>query len=66
MLDRIGAGKITNKGISQTHHTPSYTYTVSNRQAIALLKQTQSYLRTYKAKRSAIILRDNNIPDFKG
>lgn len=58
VLNTIGAGKITGKRISQSHHTPSYTYTISNRQAIALLEQTFPYLKTYKADRSEIILRD--------
>lgn len=58
VLITVGAGKITAKKTSQSHHTPSYTYTISNRQAIALLEQTISYLKTYKAKRSKIILRD--------
>jgi len=58
VLNSVGAGKITNKRTSQTHHTPSYTYTISNRQALALLSQILPYLKTYKAKRSDIILRD--------
>lgn len=58
VLNTAGAGKITGKKTSQSHHTPSYTYAISNRQALALLKQTIPYLKTYKAKRSEIILRD--------
>ena len=58
VLNSVGAGKITNKRTSQSHHTPSYTYAIANRQALALLKQTLPYLKTYKAKRSDIILRD--------
>jgi O-phosphoseryl-tRNA(Cys) synthetase len=58
VLNSVGAGKITNKKTYQSHHTASYTYTISNRQALDLLNQTFPYLKTYKAKRSEIILRD--------
>jgi hypothetical protein len=58
VLNSVGAGKITNKRTSQPHHTPSYTYAISNRQALVLMNQIFPYLRTYKAKRSDIILRD--------
>lgn len=52
----IGAGKITNKRISKIHHTPSFTYAIYNRQALALLKQIEPYLRSYKLKRARLIL----------
>lgn len=58
VLDSVGAGKITGKRTYQSHHTASYTYTISNRQALALLGQIFPYLKTYKAKRSDLILRD--------
>jgi hypothetical protein len=58
VLNSVGAGKITAKRTYQSHHTASYTYAISNRQALALLNQTFPYLKTYKAKRSEIILRD--------
>ena len=58
MLNSVGAGKITGKRTYQSHHAASYTYAVSNRQALALLKQIFPYLKTYKAKRSDIILQD--------
>lgn len=54
--ESIGAGKITNKLTARAHHTPSYTYAVYNRQALALLEQIQKYLRGYKARRSRVIL----------
>lgn len=57
-LDVVGAGKITGKRTTSTKHTPSYTYAVYNRQALALLKQVQPFLRTYKAERATLILRD--------
>jgi hypothetical protein len=58
VLNSVGAGKITSKRTSQSHHTPSYTYAISNRQALVLLDQMSPYLKTYKSKRSKIILRD--------
>jgi hypothetical protein len=54
----VGAGKITRKRISKTHHTPSFTYAIYNRQALSLLTQIHTYLRTYKVERSTVILRD--------
>lgn len=58
VLQTVGAGKITRKRISQSHHTPSYTYAIYNRQALHFLEQLQPYLKGYKARRSALILRD--------
>ena len=34
----VGAGKLTRKRTSKAHHTPSYSYAVGNRQALALLR----------------------------
>lgn len=58
VMDSVGVGKITNKRIAQAHHTPSFVYAVYNRQALDLLEQLFPYLRGYKARRSALILRD--------
>jgi len=55
-LHTIGAGKITNKRTVSNLHTPSYTYAIYNRQALALLEKIQKYLRGYKAKRAQVIL----------
>jgi hypothetical protein len=52
------AGRITNKRISQPHHTPSFAYKISNRQALALLEQIYPFLRSYKADRAALVLRE--------
>lgn len=52
----IGAGKITSKKTYRSNHTPSYTYTISNRQAIGLLKQIFPFLKTYKYKRAELVL----------
>lgn len=53
----IGAGRITNKRTYHANHTPSFTYAISNRQALDVLEQVEPYLKTYKAKRARMILR---------
>lgn len=58
VLKTIGAGKITGKRTSKPHHTPSYTYALYNRQALNILEQIHPYLKTYKAERAALLLRD--------
>lgn len=55
--DRTGVGKITNKRAYNPAHTPSFTYAVYNRQALDVLRQIHPYLLTYKARRSAPILK---------
>lgn len=54
----VGAGKITGKRTTKEHHTPSFTYAIYNRQALSLLEQIYPFLRTYKAARSTIILKN--------
>lgn len=54
----LGVGKITGKRSTRQHHSPAFTFAVYNRQALRILEQIHPYLRTYKAKRSALILRD--------
>ena len=49
-----GVGKITNKRIAQPSHTPSYTYQVTNRQALGLLEQITPYLQSHKSARSRL------------
>ena len=51
-----GVGKITNKRITKANHTPSFTYQVANRQALEILKQTVTHLRSYKADRARLAL----------
>jgi len=62
MLDFVkstsGVGKITNKQISKSHHAPSFTYAVYNRQALALLRQILPYLKSYKRNRAELILKE--------
>jgi hypothetical protein len=58
VLEVVGTGKITTKKTVKTHHSPSFTYAIYNRQALSLLEQISPYLRTYKKYRSQLILKD--------
>jgi len=58
VLEVVGTGKITTKKTVKTHHSPSFTYAIYNRQALSLLTQISPYLRTYKKHRSQLILKD--------
>ena len=58
VLLTIGSGKITGKRTAASHHTPSFTYAIYNRQALELLDQIQPYLRSRKSDRAGLILRD--------
>ena len=42
----VGAGRITAKRTYKEYHSPSFAYTVSNRQALDLVTQIASYLKT--------------------
>ena len=55
-LASIGVGKITRKRTSSAAHAPGLTYTVSNRQALAVLGQVVHYLRSYKRLRAHLAL----------
>ena len=55
-LRTVGAGKITRKCTAASHHTASFTCSIYNRQALALLRQLTPYLRSYKVKRAELIL----------
>src|SRR5581483_9109334 len=52
----IGSGRITKKACARSHHTPSFTYVISSRQALAVLSQITPYLRTYKSLRAQLLL----------
>lgn len=54
----IGAGRITSKRRERNHHSPSFAYTISSRQALALLQQISQLLRTYKAARARLLLEE--------
>jgi hypothetical protein len=56
VLARVGTGKITSKRIAKSHHAPSFTFSVSNRQALELLRQAAPYLRSYKSARAELVL----------
>lgn len=51
-----GVGKITTKRTSKSHHTPSFTYAVYNRQALIIVEQVLSFLKSYKRERAELIL----------
>jgi hypothetical protein len=52
----VGAGRITRKRTYSARHAPSFTYQISSRQALDLLRQTAVYLRSYKAARASLAL----------
>ena len=56
--DVIGAGRITRKVRAREHHSPSFAYCVSSRQALSLLHQVSRYLRTYKSLRAHLLLEE--------
>jgi hypothetical protein len=56
VLEVVGAGRITSKVTYQPGHSPSYTYVIENRQALALLTQIDPYLRSYKSVRARLVL----------
>ena len=49
----IGAGRITGKVTTRDHHSPSFAYVISGRQALALLSQISGYLRTTNCSAAA-------------
>ncbi len=58
VLEVVGVGKITNKATVSKKHAPSFTYSISNRQALHLLEIVSPWLRSYKRERTRLILRD--------
>ncbi|HXY97827.1 MAG TPA: LAGLIDADG family homing endonuclease [Steroidobacteraceae bacterium] len=52
----VGAGRINSKARARMHHSPSFTYCISSRQALLLLEQVSPYLKTYKAGRASLLL----------
>jgi len=53
----VGAGRITGKRTYSHRHTPSFTYAITSRQALAVLEQILPYLLSYKRDRAALALR---------
>ena len=58
VLNKVGAGHITNKRVYSEHHAPSATYKITNRQALDLLEQIKPFLQSYKRERARLILND--------
>lgn len=56
VLSSVGAGRITTKRTYRDHHSPSFTWRLTNRQALQLLVMTAPFLKTYKANRAALAL----------
>jgi hypothetical protein len=56
VIAAVGAGKITSKRTYEMRHAASYTYQISSRQALDLLRQVMPFLRSYKARRAQLIL----------
>lgn len=54
----VGAGHITNKQTYGERHAPSFTYKITNRQALNLLQAVAPYLHTYKAARALLALKE--------
>jgi hypothetical protein len=51
-----GVGKITRKRTVAEHHAPGLTYSVTNRQALAVISAVAPYLRSYKRHRAELVL----------
>src|SRR5262245_10808703 len=56
VLQEVGAGKITRKRTTSDLHTPSFCYAVTSRQALWLLGEVVSQLRSYKRGRAELAL----------
>ena len=56
--NEIGAGRITSKRVYSARHAPSFNYQINNRQALAVLRQIVAYMKSYKAARARLALRD--------
>ncbi|MDH5232190.1 MAG: hypothetical protein OEY38_19165 [Gammaproteobacteria bacterium] len=58
VLEKVGYGSISTKKTYQDNHTPSFTYKLTSRKALDLVKQIYPYLRTHKLKRAEMLLND--------
>ena len=54
VLEQVGAGKVTRKRTVSPKHAESFTYSISNRQALELLTRVEPYLRSYKRIRAGM------------
>lgn len=51
-----GVGKITRKRVYSEHHAIGYTYGISNRHALDIIRAIYPYLQTHKRLRAKLIL----------
>ena len=54
--DAVGAGRITGKRTYSVRHAPSYTYQITSRQALSLLRQILPLMRSYKVHRASLAI----------
>ncbi len=52
----ISAGIISSKRTQKIHHTPSFVYRITGRQALSVLQQIVPYLHSYKKQRAKFVL----------
>jgi hypothetical protein len=52
----VEGGRITHKMCTRAHHSASFAYVLTSRQALSLLEQLHPFLRTYKAGRARLLL----------
>jgi hypothetical protein len=52
----LGVGRITRKRLYSDRHRPAFTYQVSSRQALELLRQIVPYMMSYKVLRGRLAL----------
>lgn len=58
VLDKVGAGKITNKRARRDIHSASFAFAIYNRQALRLMEQLRPFMQTYKARRADLIIQN--------
>ncbi|MEO6081034.1 MAG: hypothetical protein ABIQ86_14880 [Steroidobacteraceae bacterium] len=56
VIAQVCAGKITRKSTTSDRHTPSFCYSITSQQALALLSQITPYLLSYKRRRAEFAL----------
>lgn len=54
----LRVGRITRKRTYKPSHAESYTYQVSGRQALAVLRQIVPFMKSYKAARATLALQN--------
>jgi len=52
----IGAGRITTKRTYHENHSTAYTYQISSKQALDVIRAIAPFLQTYKRQRAALAL----------